>query len=231
MRSRSQVLCPIPWTPIIYGIGLNYKTHIREANMGTPKYPTVFTKPPDSLNGPFSDVVIHAACENMDYEGELVVVVGRDCKNLTTRDEALSSVLGYTAGNDVSSRWWQMPEHGGGQHGFAKSFDGFAPVGPVIAAPEAVGDLDGVGSVELVTRVNGEERQRARLDDLLFGVADLLIHLTKGVTVRAGTLIMTGTPGGVGFFMKPPRWLKEGDVVEVEISRIGVIKNRFIKEQ
>lgn len=198
--------------------------------MATPKYPTVFTKPPDSLNGPFSNVVIHTACENMDYEGELVVVVGQDCKNITTRDEALSNVLGYTVGNDVSSRWWQMPEHGGGQHGFAKSFDGFAPVGPVVAAPAAVGDVDGVGCVELVTRVNGEERQRARLDDLLFDVADLLIHLTKGVTVRAGTLIMTGTPGGVRFFMKPPSWLKEGDVVEIEISRIGGIKNRFIKD-
>lgn len=176
-------------------------------------------------------MVIHSACENMDYEGELVVVVGQDCKNLTTRDEALANVLGYTAGNDVSSRWWQMPENGGGQHGFAKSFDGFAPVGPVIAAPEAVGGHDGVGILELVTRVNGEERQRARLDDLLFGVADLLIHLTKGVTVRAGTLIMTGTPGGVGFFMKPQRWLDEGDVVEVEISSIGVIRNRFVKDQ
>lgn len=228
MHGCTQVLCPIPWTPIIYGIGLNYKTHISEANLATPKYPTVFTKPPDALNGPFSDVNIPAACENMDYEGELVVVVGQDCKNLTTRDEALSKVLGYAAGNDVSSRWWQMPEHGGGQHGFAKSFDGFAPVGPVIAAPEAVGDL---AVAELVTRVNGEERQRARLDDLLFDVADLLIHLTKGVKIRAGTLIMTGTPGGVGFFMKPQSWLEENDVVEVEISRIGVIRNRFIKDR
>lgn len=167
----------------------------------------------------------------MDYEGELVVVLGKDCKDLADRDEALSKVLGYAVGNDVSSRWWQLPEQSGGQHGYAKSFDGFAPVGPVISAPEAIGCHGGVESLMLVTKVNGEERQRVRLDDLLFDIAEQLIHLSKGTTMRAGTLIMTGTPGGVGFFMKPQRWLEEGDVVEVQISGIGTIRNKFIKEQ
>lgn len=218
----------MPQTPIIYGIGLNYKSHIAEGNMPTPAHPSIFTKPPDALNGPFSDVAVNPACRQLDYEGELVIVVGQTCKNLDSREEALTMILGYAVGNDVSSRWWQMPQQSG-SHGFAKGFDGFAPVGPVIAAPEAVGGhgQDGIKSQTIVTRVNGEERQRARLDDLLFDAADLLMHLTTGVTVRAGTLIMTGTPGGVGFFMKPQTWLEKGDVVEVSISGIGTISNKF----
>jgi 2-keto-4-pentenoate hydratase/2-oxohepta-3-ene-1,7-dioic acid hydratase in catechol pathway len=218
----------LPQTPIIYGIGFNYKSHIAEGKMATPAHPTVFTKPPDALNGPFSDVIINPSCLHLDYEGELVIVVGQDCKNLANREEALAKILGYTVGNDVSSRWWQMPQQGG-SHGFAKSFDGFAPVGPVIAAPKAVGGhgQGGIKSQTIITRVNGEERQRARLDDLLFDAAELLIHLTTAVTVRAGTLIMTGTPGGVGFFMKPQMWLEKGDIVDVSISGIGVIRNKF----
>ncbi|KAJ4422234.1 hypothetical protein N0V82_003094 [Gnomoniopsis sp. IMI 355080] len=149
----------------------------------------------------------------MDYEGELVVVLDEECKNLADRDEAFSKVLGYAVGNDVSSRWWQLPEQSGGQHGFAKSFDGFAPVGPVISAPQAIGGHGGVESLMLVTRFNGEERQRVRLDDLRFDVAEQLIHLSKGTTSRAGTLIMTGTPGSVS------------------ISGIGTIRSKFIEEQ
>ncbi|KAG8158422.1 hypothetical protein KVR01_011544 [Diaporthe batatas] len=196
--------------------------------MALPSHPTVFSKPPDALNGPFSHVVINPSCPNLDYEGELVIVVGQDCKNLASREEAVDKILGYTVGNDVSSRWWQMPQQGGST-GFAKGFDGFAPIGPVIAAPKAVGghDDDGIKSQTMITRVNGEERQRARMDDLLFDAAALLMHLSTAVTVRAGTLIMTGTPSGVGFFMKPQTWLEKGDVVEVSISGIGTIRNKF----
>ncbi|KAJ3547725.1 hypothetical protein NM208_g1362 [Fusarium decemcellulare] len=223
----SEVLSPLPYSPIMYGIGLNYKTHIAEAGFPTPKFPTVFTKPSGALNGPFSDVLFNPQCKNMDYEGELAVIIGKECKNVTTASDALAHVLGYTVANDVSSRFWQVPEICGNQHGYAKSFDGFAPLGPVIASPQAIGNI---GDLTLVTRVNGDERQRAKLDDLLFGVADLIVHLSRGTTLKAGTVILTGTPGGVAAFLKPPAWLKDGDTVEVAISNIGTIKNRYVLE-
>ncbi|ETS87777.1 hypothetical protein PFICI_01605 [Pestalotiopsis fici W106-1] len=223
----AKVLCPLLRVPIIYGIGLNYKTHILEAGFPTPKHPTVFTKPPDALNGPFEDVRVHPDCTNMDYEGELAVIIGEDCKNTTSSENALNHVLGYAVANDVSSRYWQLPEISGQQHGYAKSFDGFAPLGPVIVSPTVLSDVD---HLTLVTKVNGEERQRARLDVLLFSVGDLIVHLSRGTTLRAGTVILTGTPGGVAAFMKPPAWLRDGHTVEVSISNIGTIKNRMIFE-
>uniref|UniRef100_A0A8H7K4A5 Fumarylacetoacetase-like C-terminal domain-containing protein n=1 Tax=Bionectria ochroleuca TaxID=29856 RepID=A0A8H7K4A5_BIOOC len=207
----SEVLAPLNYTPIIYGIGLNYKTHIAEAGWPTPPYPTVFTKPSGALNGPFSIVSINPQCTLMDYEGERSGV----------------RIGGYTAANDVSSRYWQAPDISGQQHGYAKSFDGFAPIGPVLVSKTAAGL---VGDVVLVTRVNDQERQRAKLDDLLFGVGDLIVHLSRGTTLKAGTIILTGTPGGVAAFMKPPAWLKTGDTVEVEISGIGSILNEYVYE-
>ena len=219
------MLSPLEQAPIFYGIGFNYKTHISEVGIPNPKYPTVFTKPPNAMNGPFEDILVHPDCTNMDYEGELAVVIGEDCKNVTSSVDALTHVLGYSAANDVSSRYWQLPEISGQQHGYAKSFDGFSPLGPVIVSPEAIGDLS---HQTLVTRVNGEERQRAQLDDLFFTVGDLIVHLSRGTTLKAGTVILTGTPGGVAAFMKPPAWITDGDVVEISISDIGAIKNRYV---
>lgn len=164
----------------------------------------------------------------MDYEGELAIIIRDDCKNVASSSAALRYVLGYAVANDVSSRYWQIPEISGQQHGYAKSFDGFAPLGPVIVSPEAVGNID---QLTLVTRVNGEERQRAQLNDLLFGVGEIIVHLSRGVTLRAGTVILTGTPGGVGAFMKPPGWVKTRDIVEVSISSIGTIANRYVFEE
>ncbi|KAH6697408.1 hypothetical protein F5X68DRAFT_219550 [Plectosphaerella plurivora] len=223
----AKVLSPLPHVPIFYGIGLNYKTHIAEAGFPTPKFPTVFTKPSNALSGPFDDIKVHRECLNMDYEGELAVVIGKDCKNVTSSSEALSYVLGYAVANDVSSRYWQMPEISGHQHGYAKSFDGFAPIGPDLVSQEAAGEVD---DLTLVTWVNGEERQRARLDDLLFGVGDIIVHLSRGTTLEAGTVILTGTPGGVAAFLKPPQWIKGGDVVEIQISGIGTIENKYVIE-
>ncbi|KAL2785560.1 fumarylacetoacetate hydrolase family protein [Aspergillus keveii] len=218
----AEVLCPLPSTPIIYGVGLNYKAHIAEGGYATPKFPTIFTNPPDALNRPFSTVLVDPECLHMDYEGELAVVMGQDVKNATPTS-AMDHVLGYTIANDVSSRYWQMPEQSGNQHGYAKSFDGFAPVGPLIVSAR-VADPD---RMTIVTRVNGEERQNAPISDLLFKVGDIIAHLSRGTTLRAGTVIMTGTPSGVGRYMKPAVWLKEGDVVEVTVSGIGTIRNRF----
>lgn len=137
-------------------------------------------------------------------------------------------VLGYTAGNDVSSRYWQMPERSGNQHGPAKSFDKFAPIGPVIVSSKIVPDPY---NLSIRSIVNGEVRQSARTDDLIYDIPAIIKHISRGTTLRKGTVVMTGTPSGVAAFMKPPAWLKDGDIVEVEIEKIGKIRNKIVFEK
>lgn len=154
-------------------------------------------------------------------------MIGKDCKNVTESEDALQYVLGYTAGNDVSSRYWQMPERSNGQHGGAKSFDKFAPIGPVITSSEIITDAH---KLTIKCMVNGELRQSANTESLIFDVPTIIRHLSRGMTLRKGTVVMTGTPSGVAAFMKPPAWLKDGDVVEVEIENIGTIRNKMVFE-
>lgn len=152
----------------------------------------------------------------------------KDCKNLTASHDVSEFILGYTAGNDVSSRYWQVPERCGSQHGSAKSFDKFAPIGPVITSPQAIPDPK---QLRMETFVNGETRQSTKIDDLIFDIPRILQHLSRGTTLRKGTVIMTGTPSGVAAFMNPPAWLKDGDIVEVTIEKIGSIVNRMVFEK
>lgn len=228
----AEVLSPLPTVPLFYGIGLNYKRHIEEAGFPVPQYPVVFTKPPAALAGPFEDIPIDPRCVNMDYEGELCIVIGKDCKNLTKGADPLEYVLGYTAGNDVSSRFWQMPSQSGNQHGYAKSFDKFGPIGPLLVSPRSPSlrdrMIDGIPDLLLRVRVNGEERQNSRTSDLLFTLSSLLEHLSRGTTLKKGTVIMSGTPSGVAAFLEPPQWLQSGDIVEVDIEKLGVIRNRMV---
>lgn len=190
-----------------------------------PKYPVIFTKPADALAGPFDDIPIHPdAQEKMDYEGELTVVMGRDAKNISEVD-ALNYVLGYTIGNDVSARTFQMADASGGQYGYAKSFDRFAPIGPAIWSTRLVPDPQ---KLKYSLRVNGEVRQETGTDDMIWSVRQIIAHLSRGTTLRAGTVIMTGTPAGVGFFKK--LFLKDGDVVEVELEGLGKIANKMVFE-
>ncbi|KAF4493701.1 fumarylacetoacetate hydrolase family [Fusarium agapanthi] len=191
------------------------------------EYPVIFTKPPDALAGPFEDIAVHPDCLNMDYEAEMCLVLGKDCKDLEA-DDVFEYILGYTAGNDVSSRYWQMPERSGNQHGSAKSFDKFAPIGPTITSTSVITNP---AELRLESFVNGEKRQSTKTDDMIFDVPTILRHLSRGTTLRKGTVIMTGTPSGVAAFMKPPQWLKNGDVVEVSIDKIGSIKNKFLIEE
>ncbi len=160
----------------------------------------------------------------MIIQGELCVVIGKDCKSISESDDPLQYVLGYTAGNDVSARWWQQPVQSGNQHGYAKSFDKFAPLGPVLCSRACIPDPR---KLTLTTWVNGEERQSTGTDDLIFDIASIIRHASRGMTLQKGTVIMTGTPSGVGAFMKPPQWLADDDLVEIEISGIGKIKNRM----
>jgi 2-keto-4-pentenoate hydratase/2-oxohepta-3-ene-1,7-dioic acid hydratase in catechol pathway len=224
-----ELLSPLERIPLCVCIGLNYRKHAQEANLKIPPYPVVFTKPADALNGPYSSVSIHPEAQGMlDYEGELTVVIGKDAKNVSEAD-ALDYVLGYTVGNDVSARNFQLPDTSGGQFCFAKSFDGFAPIGPVIVSKQLIPDPQ---QLHLVTKVNGQVRQETETSDMIFTVAKIIQHLTKGTTLRKGTIIQTGTPSGVGLFVEPKGsgMLKDGDVVEISIDGIGSLKNKMVFE-
>lgn len=188
-----------------------------------PTQPALFTKPSDALNGPSDPIHVHPDAQHqLDYEGELAVVIGRDAKNVS-EDDALDYVLGYTAGNDVSARNFQMPAVSGGQFCYAKSFDGFAPLGPAIISPALIPDPQ---KVSYKTLVNGEMVQQTETSDMIFTVRQIISHLSRGTTIRRGTVILTGTPSGIGLFTN--KLLKNDDVVEVEIDGFGKISNRIV---
>jgi len=222
-----KILSPLPSVPQFLCIGLNYRQHAEEANFLIPEFPLVFSKPPDTLAGPYDEIEIPLEAKCMDYEAECCVIIGKDLKSPSPSDSLDPFVLGYSVGNDVSARYWQELGRSGGQHGFAKSFDKFAPFGPTIASPETLGDIT---KLTMTTMVNGELCQKSRLDDLVFSIDQLLRHLSMGRTVKAGTVVMTSTPSGVAAFMKPaPQWLVKGDVVEIMLEGVGTIKNTFVR--
>ncbi|KAF9768975.1 hypothetical protein IL306_013676 [Fusarium sp. DS 682] len=216
--------------PIIRCIGLNYKSHILETGRALPGAPTLFTKPGPAVAAWNEDIPIPSIAQSQcDYEGELVVVIGKAGKNIS-EDKALEHVAAYTVGNDVSARDWQRePDKAGPvpQWGFSKSFDKYAPLGPCLVSPSVLGDASGLS---LKTFVNGEVRQSSNTSDLYFDVRKLVAFCSQGQTLQQGSLIMTGTPGGVGLFMNPQGFVQHNDVVDVEIERIGRIRNRFVFE-
>ncbi|EMD00421.1 hypothetical protein BAUCODRAFT_118192 [Baudoinia panamericana UAMH 10762] len=222
-----QLLGPLAPTdvPIIRCIGLNYTTHILETGFDIPKNPTLFMKTRQAVADTRQPVPIPKLGQpKLDYEGELTVVIGKDCKNVS-EDEALDYVAGYVSSNDVSCRDWQMEKEKAGmlpQFSFSKSFDKYAPLGPCIASTKLLGDGS---NLRMKTYVNGELRQDISTSDLCFGVKKLVSFLSTGQTLEAGSLIMTGTPGGVGIGMKPPKFLQDGDEVVVEIEGIGKVVN------
>ncbi|KAI8943783.1 hypothetical protein NX059_001757 [Plenodomus lindquistii] len=223
-----ELLSPLETTNIFQCVGLNYKQHAEEAKFDIPKHPVIFTKPRDALAGPLDSIPIPPPCQSMlDYEGELTIIIGRDCKNVSAAD-AHSYILGYTVANDVSARNYQIPAFSGGQHGFAKSFDKFAPLGPCIASTRVIPDPQ---TLHYWTKVNGEKRQETGTDDMIWSVAQIVEHLSTGTTLRAGTAILTGTPSGVGMFRVPKGFLKDGDVVEVYVQGIGSIVNTMVFER
>ena len=181
----------------------------------------------DTLAGPFDDISVDKIAQELDYEGELCIVIGKDVKNLKESDNVLDYILGFTVGNDVSARYWQWPHMSGSQHGYAKSFDNFAPIGPAIVSPKALGNAE---KLNLKTWVNGELRQDCSTEDLIFGIDAIVRFMSQGMTLRKGTVIMTGTPDGVAAFFQPRNWLKYGDVVEIEIEKIGKIANKMVVE-
>ena len=209
----------------IFGIGLNYAKHADETGMPRPQRPIVFFKGLGSVVGPDAEIALpsHARSEKVDYECELAFVIGRDCRNVSTED-ALSVILGYTAANDISARDWQL-EWGGGQWGFGKSFDTFCPLGPVLVTAD---EIPNPNSLKIRTTLNGQVVQDANTDDMIFGVADLVSFLSRDTTLVAGTVVLTGTPMGVGMAAVPQRWLAAGDEIEVWLEGVGSLRNRVV---
>jgi len=209
--------------PAILCIGKNYADHAAEMGGAAPERPVLFMKNPASACGDGDAIVIPAICDEhgpqVDYEGELAVIVGRDCRDVP-EDRALSFVGGYAAANDVSARWWQR-EGSGGQFCRGKGFDTFCPIGPVAPAAQ----VPDPQALRVVTRLNGQVMQDASTSQMIHPVARIVAELSRGTTLLAGTVILTGTPAGVGFGRTPKVFLKDGDVVEVEIAGVGRVRN------
>jgi 2-keto-4-pentenoate hydratase/2-oxohepta-3-ene-1,7-dioic acid hydratase in catechol pathway len=216
----------------IFGIGRNYAAHAHEQGIEAPERPMVFTKNVASVVGDGAHIVIPPIARDegfggnqTDFEAELAVVIGKDCRDVS-RGDAFAYVLGLTCANDVSARWWQK-KGSGGQFCRGKGFDTFCPLGPrVVTVDEINGSGHDVMDLNLVCRVNGVVMQDARTSQMMFPVDVLIEELSKGTTLVAGTVILTGTPSGVGMAREPQVWLNDGDVVEVEIEGIGVLTNR-----
>lgn len=201
----------------VFAIGLNYADHIAESGQAKPTEQVWFTKAVTSIHPPFAPIELPRVSALLDYEVELVVVIGRRCKHVS-KANAHEVVFGYCAGNDVTVRDWQFRTP---QWVLGKSFDTHAPIGPWIVTPDELGDPHALG---IRAFVNGEKRQDSNTKHLVFDVFDQIAHLSQAMTLEPGDLIFTGTPGGIGAAMKPPRFLKAGDVTRVEIDRIGAIE-------
>jgi 2-keto-4-pentenoate hydratase/2-oxohepta-3-ene-1,7-dioic acid hydratase in catechol pathway len=214
---------PILRPPKILAVGLNYKDHIAETGNKTPEVPMIFNKQSTAVTSPQGDIYLPRESEQLDYEGEFAVVIGRYCRHVP-KNRAREVIAGYTIVNDVSVRDWQrrVPTFTMG-----KSWDTHCPLGPWITTADEVGDPH---TLELKTWVNGELRQHSNTSQLLFNAFDLVEHLTTAFTLEPGDIISTGTPGGVAVAMKPPKWLKPGDVVKIAIDKLGEIENRVIAE-
>lgn len=220
-----RILPPVRPAAIIC-IGLNYREHAKEAGLEEPEYPVVFMKNPAAAIGHREAIVLPRSCREkpqVDYEAELAVVIGKPAWNIPV-DTALDYVKGYTAGNDVSARSWQK-HAGGGQWVRGKSFDTFCPLGPVLVTPEEIPDP---ANLELTCILNGGTMQRGHTSDMIFSVSQLIAYLSEDTTLLPDTVILTGTPSGVGFTRNPPVYLEPRDVVDIRIEKIGTLENPVV---
>ena len=208
--------------PAILCIGLNYRRHAAESNAPIPERPVLFMKAPSAVQDPGEPILLptHLASTQVDYECELAVVIGKSCKNVS-RNHALDYVLGYTCANDVSARDWQT-RWGGGQWCRGKTFDTFCPLGPCLVTPDEIPDPN---SLAIQTVLNGETMQDWSTRDMIFDVPALIEFLSGSTTLQPGTVILTGTPHGVGFARTPPRFLQPGDSITIQIEGIGQLTN------
>jgi 2-keto-4-pentenoate hydratase/2-oxohepta-3-ene-1,7-dioic acid hydratase in catechol pathway len=222
---RKRLAPVVPST--IWCIGLNYKHHAKETGSKIPEYPVLFAKSPSALQNPDDPIQIptHLRSNEVDFECELAVVIGKTCKNVR-RAEALNYVLGYMCANDVSARDWQIVR-GGTQWCRGKTFDTFAPLGPCLVTKEDIRDPH---TLRIQTVLNGESMQDWNTNDMIFDIPTLIEFLSGSTTLLAGTVILTGTPQGVGLARKPPVWLRPGDKISIIIDKIGTLTNRVEEE-
>jgi 2-keto-4-pentenoate hydratase/2-oxohepta-3-ene-1,7-dioic acid hydratase in catechol pathway len=213
---------PVPFPRQVFAIGMNYRAHASEIGLAVPTVLPTFTKFPTSITGPYADVVLPAG--DVDWEAEVVVVIGREGRGITTGD-AWSHVAGLTVGQDISDRRLQMAGPQPQQFSLAKSYPGFGPLGPVLVTPDEFDDPD---DLTVGCALNGEEVQKGRTRDLIFPVPELIARLSAVVTLLPGDLIFTGTPPGVGFGRKPPRFLTNGDELTTYVTGIGEMSTRFV---
>lgn len=216
--SQVSLLPPIPFPPKIICLGLNYFDHATETKSTIPDEPIIFLKPHTAITGPNQIIMKPKFVRELDYEGELCIVIGKTAKNISVRD-AKKHIFGYTVFNDVSARDYQFKD---GQWTRGKSFDTFAPTGPCITTENQLKNTD---NLSIRTWVNGELRQNGSTRNMVFKVSEILHHLSRVMTLEPCDIIATGTPAGVGFAMKPQQFLKHGDIVQIEIEGIGALEN------
>lgn len=212
----------------ILAIGRNYADHAKEMGGNVPTQPIIFFKNPACVIADGAPIIIPAICREggpqVDFEGELAVILGSNCREVSQAD-ALGMVEGYAVANDVSARWWQN-QGAGGQFSRGKSFDTFCPLSEIISAKK----IKDPQKLRIQTRVSGELMQDASTSNMIFSVAKLISDLSRGMTLLKGTVILTGSPSGVGHARKPPRYLQHGDVVEISIESVGTLSNPVIEE-
>lgn len=223
----ARILAPVV-PPTIFCIGLNYRKHAEETGAKLPEHPVLFLKSASAVQDPNEAIELPRALASgeVDFEGELAVVIGKRCKN-ATRENALDYVAGYTCGNDVSARDWQK-KWGGGQWCRGKTFDTFCPLGPFLVTPDEVPNPN---DLRIRTMVNEEVMQDWTTSDMIFDVPALIAFLSGSTTLLPGTVIMTGTPHGVGMARTPQVWLKPGDIVSIMIDNVGKLTNPVVEER
>jgi 2-keto-4-pentenoate hydratase/2-oxohepta-3-ene-1,7-dioic acid hydratase in catechol pathway len=220
-----KLLAPIVDPPKILCVGANYADHAAESGMAIPSEPIIFAKVGTTLRAPEEPILLPKVAHKVDYEAELVVVIGKQGKNIP-RASAMQHVAGYACGHDVSARDWQKGKPGG-QWTLGKGFDTFAPLGPFLVTADEVGDPN---NLRVQMRLNGETMQDSTTSQFIFKIDFLIEYISACITLQPGDLLFTGTPPGVGFARNPPVFLKPGDVTEVEIEKLGVLRNPVASE-
>jgi len=229
IKVTSKAVTPQRYLPpieptVILCIGLNYRQHAQESGFDIPGYPVVFMKNLSAAIGHNEAIRIPAVCgDEIDYECELALIIGKTCRNVS-KENAIDYLLGYTAANDVTARIWQW-QKSGTQWCRAKSFDTFAPLGPVLVTPD---EIDNPDNLDIKSRLNGQTVQRSNTSDMIFDVPTLISFLSQDTTLLPGTVILTGTPPGIGWAKNPKALLKNGDTITVEIEKIGCLSNKVL---
>jgi 2-keto-4-pentenoate hydratase/2-oxohepta-3-ene-1,7-dioic acid hydratase in catechol pathway len=223
--NKTRIGAPVHRPSKFMAVGLNYSDHAKETNASLPDKPIFFDKATSAINGPYDDIELPSNYDTVDYEVELAFVIGRRARRVA-RADALGHVAGYLVCNDVSERTAQKKE--GGQWYRAKSFDTFAPIGPYLVTADEVPDPH---ALSLVCKVDGEVRQNGNTKNLVFDIPALIEFISRNITLEPGDVITTGTPAGVGMGMKPPRYLRAGQILELEVTGLGHQRSKLVRER